>query len=334
MTNPSPVHHDIVALETFFCPLPAKLDMPPGHTYTITQYDRTRVDQIAERIRDADIVIMTIINMSAEVLAVEASPRLKAIFDVASGTDSIDMAVCRARGIHVANMPHCNATTVAEHVIASYFAARRSITLSHSLIRRGEWPKRGTLLRTLDGPDGKLPRTAGNEIMGIIGWGAVGKKAASVAETLGMKVLVSGRKGAPASEGRTPFDTVIREATVIVLCLPRSPEVLNLVSTPEFEAMQSCCVLVNVSRGGIVDDDALVKALRERKIAGAASDVYLYEPAGPENSPLLAPDTQDLNLVTTPHVAWCSEDTIISYNNALKENISSWLNGTPVNTVI
>ncbi|CAJ2513161.1 Uu.00g012800.m01.CDS01 [Anthostomella pinea] len=332
MSQPD-THHTIVALETFFCPLP-DLQLPAPHTCEVREYTRTKPDinEIAERIRDANIVIMTTLPLGAKVLSADVSPHLKVIAVVASGTDSVDLAACRARGIVVANTPHCNATAVAEHAIASYFAARRSIALTHTLTRSGEWPRRGTLLRTLNGPDGNPPRTCRDEVLGIVGYGAVGRKIESTAQALGMKTLIAARKGVAPSYsegggggGRTPFETILAEASVIVLCLPRSPETLNLISDAELAGMRSCAVLVNVSRGGIVDEAALVKALRRGTIAGAAADVYLEEPAGPESSPLLVPDTADLNLVTTPHVAWCAADTNDNYNRALMENLAGWL---------
>ncbi|KAI0002653.1 glycerate dehydrogenase [Xylariaceae sp. FL0662B] len=322
----SGTHHAIVSLESFYCPLP-ELNLPAPHTCDVKDYALTKTTEVAERIRDADIVIMTTIPLGAEVLSADVSPRLKMIAVVASGTDSVDLEACKARGIVVANTPHCNTTAVAEHAIASYFAARRSVTLTNSMTRLGEWPKRESLTQALDGPDGKPPRTCRNEILGIIGYGGVGKKVEATAKALGMKTLISDRKGAssPAPDGRVDFETVIRECSVIVLTLPRTPETLNLISDEEFKAMKSYAVLINVSRGGIVDEKALVTALRERKIAGAATDVFLQEPAGPENSVLLAPETADLNLVTTPHVAWCAEDTNDNYNRALMDNLTGWM---------
>ena len=97
-----------------------------------------------------------------------------------------------------------------------------------------------------------------------------------------MKVVISGRKGAPAKEGRPSFDEIIRTSTVIMLCLPRTAETIDYVSTPEFEAMQRHAVLVNVSRGGVVNEEAMIGALEEDQIAGAATDVFVEEPASPE----------------------------------------------------
>ncbi|KAI1417056.1 hypothetical protein F5Y13DRAFT_103762 [Hypoxylon sp. FL1857] len=322
-TNPH--HLIVVALETFFVPVP-KFDLPAPYTYELREYARTRPDQVAERIADADVIIMTVLPVPANVLRPQVSPRLKMVSVVASGTDSVDLAACKARGIVVANTPHCNAVSVAEHALALYFAVRRSVTLSHTMVRAGGWPKMGTMQKALDGPDGKPPRTCRDETLGVIGYGAVGKVLEATAKSLGMKVLVSGRKGsATAAEGRTAFDTLLRESSVIVLCLPRSPETLNLISDAELDAMKPYAVIVNVSRGGIVDEKALVAALRARKIAGYGTDVYEQEPASDENSPLIGPDTADLNIVTTPHVAWCASDTIANYNRATKENIEGWL---------
>ncbi len=343
MAMQSETHLIIVAFETFLVPAP-EFDLPAPYTCEVRQHGRTRADQVAERIRDADVVTLSVLALGADVLDAAVSPRLRMVAVIASGTDRVDLAACRARGIAVSNTPHCNARAVAEHAVALYFDARRSVTLSHSLIRAGQWVRRSTLIDVLNGPDGRPPRTCRDETLGIIGYGGVGKMIESVARGLGMgKILISGRKGdqqqqqqqqpqnqslPAAGEGfreRTPFDTVIRESTVIVLCLPQLPETMGLISDAELGAMRPHAIVINVSRGGVVDERALVAALRARRIAGAAVDVHPYEPAGPDNSPLLAPDTADLNIVATPHVAWVAEDTNRNYQEALKENINSWL---------
>ncbi|KAI0489712.1 D-isomer-specific 2-hydroxyacid dehydrogenase family protein [Xylaria cf. heliscus] len=320
----SQTHWVIVALETFFCPLP-DFNLPAGHTCEFRDYERTRPDQIAERIRDADIVIMTILPLTAEILSAEATPRLKMVSIIASGTDTVDLAACRARGIIVGNTPHCNVTTVTEHALALYFATRRSIILTNSLTRAGDWVSKGSQQATMDGPDGKPPRTCRDELVGIIGYGAIGRNIESVARSLGMKTVVAGRKGVSAPEGRVPFETVVRESSVLIVCLPRSPETLNLISGEEFDQMKPYGLLINVSRGGIVDEKALLSALREGKIAGAGTDVYSQEPAEPSNSVLLAADTADLNLVTTPHVAWYAEETFENYSRTCRANVAGFV---------
>ncbi|KAI1133799.1 glycerate dehydrogenase [Nemania abortiva] len=317
----SQTHWVIVALETFFCPLPS-FTLPAPHTCEFRNYERTRPDQIVERIRDADIVISTILPLTADILSVEATPRLKMLSIIASGTDAVDLAACRARGIVVGNTPHCNVTAVTEHVLALYFATRRSLMLTHALIRAGDW---GSQQSTMDGPDGKPPRTCSEELVGIIGYGAIGRHVESTVKLLGMKTVVAGHKGAPAPEGRVPFETVIRECSVLVVVLPRSPETMNLISEVEFNQMKPYSLLINVSRGGIVDEKALVSALREGKIAGASTDVYAQEPALPSNSVLLGADTAGLNLVTTPHIAWYAEETFENYSRACRANVAEFV---------
>jgi glycerate dehydrogenase len=98
--------------------------------------------------------------------------------------------------------------------------------------------------------------------------------------------------------------------------------------------MSQHAVLINVSRGGVVDEEALVKALRENKIAGAATDVFFKEPAGPENSPLLAEGTEDLNLVVTPHLAWLSQRTAKGYSKLLKDGVERWFTGERYHVVV
>ncbi|KAI0111700.1 D-isomer specific 2-hydroxyacid dehydrogenase [Daldinia grandis] len=334
MAQSTGTHYVVVALEASIVPVPP-LDLPAPHTYELRQYGRTRPEEVAERVKDADVVIVTIVQLKADVLRPEMTPRLKMVAVVASGTDCVDLAACRARGIVVGNTPHCNTVSVAEHVVALYFATRRSVALIHTMVQSGEWRK-GMLHNTLNSPDGRAPRTCRDETLGIIGYGAVGKVLKSTAKSLGMRVLISGRKGvSTVPEGRTPFDTLIRESSVIVLCLPRSPETMNLVSNAELGAMKPYAVIVNVSRGGIVDEKALVAALKSRKIAGYGTDVYEQEPANPDNSPLVGPDVAGLNIVTTPHVAWCAGDTISNYNRATKENIAGWLTtGRPKYSVV
>lgn len=146
-------------------------------------------------------------------------------------------------------------------------------------------------------------------------------------------MLLSGRKGETGSADRTPFEEVIRTASVLVLCLPKGPGTINYIASAEFGDMQPRTVLVNVSRGGIVDEEALVTALERGRIAGAATDVFVREPVGEGDSPLLGPRVQDLNLVTTPHTAWVSEETNSNYLHMLKANVVAFVAGRQANVV-
>jgi phosphoglycerate dehydrogenase-like enzyme len=160
-----------------------------------------------------------------------------------------------------------------------------------------------------------------------------------------MKTLVADRKSPskpsvnaqvpPADSERVPFDSVLRQATVLVLSLPRNPETLNLLSTAEFEKMHPHAVVINIARGGIVDEAAVVRALKEKRIAGYATDVYQVEPAaGPDDSPLLAEDANDLNITLSPHLAWFSQRTVNNLGKILKATVEGWMNGREINVVV
>ncbi|KXJ91883.1 hypothetical protein Micbo1qcDRAFT_194879 [Microdochium bolleyi] len=347
--DPAQKHFIIAALEASFVPVPSPLFPPDcGFTYELRSYPLTTPEQVPERIADADIAILSVLALPRHLLAPDVCPRLKHIAVVASGTDQVDKQACRERGIVVSNTPHCNTTSVAEHVIASYFATRRSLLLAHDFTQDGQWGKGGNAKSSfvLDGRgDGKPPRTCGSEVLGIVGYGGVGKKVEALARALGMTVLISGRKGddpvatveAGAAEdagggggkgdGRTPFDTLLRTASVVVLCCPRTPETLDLISTRELSLMPPHALLINVARGGVVDEPALLAALRARQIAGYATDVFLTEPAHADNSALVLGkgNAEGLNILTTPHIAWCAEETNDAYNRALLDNLRGWL---------
>lgn len=162
-----------------------------------------------------------------------------------------------------------------------------------------------------------------------------------------MRVLIASRKtpATPAlgdllpaqdtSHGRVPFDDVLRQATVLIISLPRTPETLNLISIPELANMHPYSVIVNIARGGIVHEAAVVQALKEKRIAGYATDVYQVEPAGgPEDTPLLEEEAKHLNITMSPHLAWFSQRTIKNLGDILKETVESWANGKDINVIV
>lgn len=323
----TPRHFNIVALETFFCPL-QPLTVPSPHTFSVTEYSRTTPAEAAERIRDADIVITTVVRLDASTLSPEICPKLKLLAVQAAGTDSVDLAACKARGIRVMNSPECNANAVAEHALALYMAIRRSLLPLMRGLSAGGWPKTGSLMKT-GYAAGQPPRGFASETAVIYGYGAVGRRVRALLEALGTKVLVAARKGTQPGEGRIGFEESLKAATALVVCCPRTPETLNMFSERELSSVRDDAVLVNVSRGGVVDENALLKALQTNELAGAATDVFETEPAGPETSPLLGPEAAHLNIVATPHTAWIGMDTVANYQRVLQENIDAFIAGTP-----
>ncbi|KAL1969490.1 hypothetical protein VTN77DRAFT_8928 [Rasamsonia byssochlamydoides] len=338
MSPPSPTHHNIVVLQgQYYKPL--HFDLPPPFTHTLTVYPDTPLSELHSRIHDATILVTSVTRLDAVALSAEVTPYLQFIAVVAVGTDCVDLDACRKRGIIVSNCPNANVEAVSEHAIALYFAARRRVLEMHSLTRAGEWAKRGTLMFDMLDQDRKPPLTCEEEVVGIVGYGAVGKRITQLARNLGMKILISTRKGVSTDSNqldevqRTPFEEVLQKSTVLFIAVPRTPSTLNLISTAELQSMSRQAVLVNVSRGGIVDEAALVTALKERWIMGAATDVFLNEPASPQNSPLLADDTRDLNLTVSPHLAWLAERTQENQRRIAKEIVEGFCAGRPCNVV-
>jgi lactate dehydrogenase-like 2-hydroxyacid dehydrogenase len=162
-----------------------------------------------------------------------------------------------------------------------------------------------------------------------------------------MRVLIASRKtpatppvdsGLPApdaSHNHMPFDHVLRHSTVLVLALPRNLETLNLISTAELQKMHPYTVLINVARGGIVHEAAVVQALKERRIAGYATDVYEVEPVGgPADTPLLEEDVKGLNITLSPHLAWFSTTSIKNLGEILKETVEGMVSGNEINVIL
>jgi glycerate dehydrogenase len=148
-----------------------------------------------------------------------------------------------------------------------------------------------------------------------------------------MKVIIAERKNAKTvREGRTAFSEAIRQATLFIVVVPRDDETHNMISTAELAAMDDTAVIVNVGRGGVIDEAAVVNALRDSKIGGFATDVFSPEPATKESSVLL--DETIPNLILSPHIAWFSSKTNKGTRETVKKNVEAFVAGTPQNVVV
>jgi len=148
-----------------------------------------------------------------------------------------------------------------------------------------------------------------------------------------MKVIVAERKNVMTiREGRTSFSDAIRQATLFIVVVPRDDETHNMISTAELTAMDNTAIIVNVGRGGVIDEEAVVKALRDGTIGGFATDVFFPEPATKETSVLL--DQSIPNLILSPHIAWFSSKTIKGTRETVKKNVEAFVAGTPQNVVV
>lgn len=168
------MHHHIVALESQHQPLPADgFDFPN----TLTVYQRTTREELHDRIHDATILITTTVKLDAATLHPDITPHLQYIAISATGTDPVDLAAAKARGIRVTNCPGANLDAVSEHAISLYFAARRRTVLLDCKTREqpSEWKKEGTLNKYMRLPDGSPPLTCKEEVLGVVGYGGLGQ---------------------------------------------------------------------------------------------------------------------------------------------------------------
>lgn len=290
------------------------------------EYDFTSPELVAERLQGAQVVITNKVVLDREALS--QLPELQLIAVSATGFNNVDVDYCREHGIAVTNVQGYATQSVPEHVIGLIFALRRNLHGYHNDIARGEW-QRNKQFCFFTHPIGDV---AGSTL-GVIGSGALGQATAALAKALGMQVIYAEHKGAQTCrEGYLPFEQVLMMADVVTLHCPLSEATHNLIGRDELAQMKPGSLLINTGRGGLVDEDALVAALKRGTIAGAGVDVFTQEPADQSN-PLLA--NMDLpNLLLTPHVAWGSDSSIQNLSNILMDNITAFIEGREHNRVV
>jgi glycerate dehydrogenase len=293
----------------------------PKFPHTYKEYQATLPDEVVERLAGAEIAIINKVPMRAPSL--EKLPNLKLIAVAATGTDCVDKAYCKAHGITVSNIRNYAVNTVPEHTLGLIFALRRSLFPYVNDVRRGKW-------QTIDQFcyfDHSIRDIAGSTL-GLVGFGALGKSIASRAEALGMKVIATDVFDFP---GKVDLDTILTQSDVISLHCPLTESTRNMIGAAEFKKMKKDAILINTARGGLVDEKALVEALKSGEIAGAGFDVLTVEP--PKNGNILL--EADLpNLIVTPHVAWASQEAMTGLANQLVDNIEAWAAGKPQNVVL
>jgi glycerate dehydrogenase len=298
---------------------------PIPFEHELTIFARTAPEQVAERIADADIVITNKATLAKA--ALENAGHLKLVAIAATGTDNVDLAACRARGIAVSNIRGYAVNTVPEHTFALIFALRRSIVAYRESVRAGRWEASGQFC-FFDHPI----RDLANSTIGIIGDGVLGQAVASMARALNMKARFASYKGKPdMGAPYTPFDEVIRTSDIITLHCPLLPETRNMIDWPEFRLMERKPLIINTARGGLVNEDALVRAMNDGLVSGAGFDVATEEPPTPAHPFHALRDAH--NFILTPHVAWASDEAMQSLADQLVENIAAFHAGSPRNLV-
>ncbi len=290
------------------------------------EYDFTSPEQVVDRLKDAHVAITNKVVLDQQVLS--QLPDLKLIAVSATGFNNVDVEFCREHEIAVTNVQGYSTRSVPEHVIAMTYALKRNLFGYHQDIAKGEW-QRNKQFCFFSHP---ITDVAGSTL-GIVGSGALGQATAALAKAIGMQVIFAERKGAqPCRDGFVPFEQALMMSDVLTLHCPLNEQTHNLIGKQELAMMKPSAILINAGRGGLVDETALVAALRQDVIAGAGVDVFTQEPAD-INNPLL--DAMDLpNLLLTPHVAWGSDSSIQSLVDILMDNVTAFIEGREQNRVV
>lgn len=282
-------------------------------------YDPALVDRRAELLaRLADVPALIVRNrtqVNAELLA--AAPGLRVVGRLGVGLDNIDVAACQARGIEVIPATGANALAVAEYVVATAMVLLRGAYLSTGQMMAGEWPR----------PRLSEGRETAGKLLGLVGFGGIGRLTAKLAQALGMGVIAydpllpaEAPAWAASGVGRRELDGLLEEADAVSLHVPLADATRNLLDAARIARMKAGAVLINTARGGIVDEAALAQALRDGRLGGAALDVFAHEPL-PAGSPLAGTP----NLILTPHIGGVTRESNARVSTLIAEKVANFL---------
>jgi glycerate dehydrogenase len=300
----------------------------PAVPHEWVEYANSTATQVRERLIGVTVAISNKAPLTRA--TIEQLPELRMVAVAATGTNNVDLAACRERGIVVSNIRGYAEHTVPEHVFAMLFALSRNLFAYRQSVAEGRWQGAENFC-FFDHPI----RDLHGQTLGIVGRGNLGQRVARIAEAFGMRVLFAEHKAASqVRPGYTPFAQVLAEADVLSLHCALSEETRGLIGAGELAAMKRQALLINTARGGLVDEAALAAALREQRIAGAGFDVLSEEPPRDGNV-LLSPSLLALpNFLLTPHVAWASASAMQALADQLIDNIEAFAAGAPRNRVV
>ena len=304
---------------------PAVTLSKPSFPHEWVDYDRTRPDQVVERLQGADIAVCNKVPIRRD--ALERLPDLKMICVPATGYDAFDIDACQQRGIVVSNVRGYAVTTVPEHTFALILALRRSLIGYRQDVIEGRWQEAQQFcffthpIRDLRG-----------STLGIFGEGVIGQAVARLGEAFGMRTLFAAHKNVQGlGPLYTPFDEVLATADVITLHCPLTPATCNMIAAPEFAKMKKRPLLINCGRGGLVNEADLADALDHGQIAGVGFDCLASEPPRSDNPLIRILDRP--NVIVTPHVAWASDEAMQALWDQVISHIENFHAGRPSNRI-
>ena len=280
-------------------------------------YNSTPADATAERIKGQHIILSNKVVIDAKML--RDNPQIRCIIILATGTNNVDLDAAKALGIAVCNIVAYSTESVVQQTFAMMLALKTQLLPFTQAVKQGKWCESqffGLL-------DYQINEVAGTTL-GIIGFGSIGQRVKIVAEAFGMKVLVAESLSGMAASDRVSLAYVYEHADIISIHSPLTPESTNLVTQAAFEKMKPSTILLNLGRGGIVNEIDLANALKQGLIAAAATDVLSQEPPSPDHVLL---DDSIPNLMVMPHTAWASRqarqqllDQVVAILQSLSQN--------------
>jgi glycerate dehydrogenase len=290
-----------------------------------TVYDRTPAELVPERASEAEVLLLSKVKLTAELL--KSLPKLRYISMLATGYNNVDVAAAAALGIPVSNVPAYSTEAVVQTTFALLLELAVKVGMHDAAVKAGEW------IRCPDHAFWKAPILELDGLtIGIVGYGVIGRGVARVANAFGMRVIAYAPR-IPKDPGTVPvtfvqLEDLFARADVVTLNCPQTPDNTGFVDAKLLSSMKPSALLINVARGGLVNEEALAQALRTGQIAGAALDVVAHEPMLADNPLLTAP-----NCIFTPHLAWASLAARRRLMEIVTANVASYQSGAPINVV-
>ena len=292
----------------------------------VTYYRNTVKDEVAERVKDAEIIIANKAPLNKNTL--KDAVNLKIICEFATGYNNVDLDYCKERGIKVTNAVGYSTPVVAQHTFAMALYLMEKLPVYDTYVKNGEYAK-CPIFTCFEPYFSEL----NGKTWGIIGLGNIGRKVAEIAKVFGCHVIfysASGNNNTTEYE-RVDFDTLLAESDILSLHCPLTDRTQNIMDADAFSKMKKTAILINVARGPVVDEQALYNALTTGQIAAAGLDVLVKEPIDKDNP--LGKIKDSTKLLITPHMAWGSNEARNRCKNEVYENIKSFLAGQDRNIV-
>lgn len=297
-----------------------------GNFGELVTYDTTEKNQVAERVKDADIIIANKAPINEETIG--GAPNVKLVCEFATGFDNVDITYCKSRGIKVTNATNYSTETVAQHTFALAFYILEKLNHYDNYVKSGEYAKSDSFTNF-----DKIFTEIYGKTWGIVGMGNIGRKVASVATAFGCRVIfysASGKSTCTDYE-QVDFDTLLKESDILSLHCPLTDRTRNLIDLEAMKKMKKSAVLINVARGPVVNNGDLYTALMEEEIAGAGLDVVEKEPIAVDNPLNKIKDSG--KLIITPHIGWASVEARTRCVEEAYKNVEAFLRGESRNVV-